>query len=322
MTGRFAGAIAKAAAESPMANHLAPVVPGRVLLADGDGLAYTCAGNDDTDPGRARQNLKDKLDQVRRACGADTVRILVTHSASHKGWRYAVASVKPYQGQRKTGRKPKNWSYLRDLLSADSFAGYRIDATAAAEADDLFAHYAKVTGWENCVLLTQDKDMRMIPAWHLDWNTHTMFLLRPDVWSAQHNDKLYGRHWFWTQMLMGDTADNIPGLPKYRREDGKLMLCGEKTASTLLAGLDGDAGAFSRVSDLYAGYYGDSWPEEMLEQACLLWMRTDASAAVLDVAAPDNPMQYLRLLPEWERARTAILARVAEAMMYAEAQGS
>lgn len=321
MDGRFAKAIAKAAADTPMASYLAPAVPGRVLLADGDGLAYYCAGNDDTDPGRAKQNMKEKLNAARIASRSETVRVLVTAASSHKGYRYAVARVKPYQGQRKNSRKPRNWQYLRELLDAPEFAGFEVEQSAHCEADDRFSFHGKVLGYERAAILTQDKDMRMVPGVHLDWTTHTVFTLRPDVWSVQHNDKLYGRHWFWTQMLMGDTADNIPGLPKYRRADDKLMLCGEKTAAELLAGLDNDAAAFSRVRELYEGYYAEDWSIEMLEQAALLWMRTDASAGVLNVTAGGNPLEPLRRLADGERARTAILARVAEAMMYEEAEG-
>ena len=68
----FTAAIAQAVKESPMVNGSQGMThPGRVLLADGDGLAYYCAGNDGTDPGQARWNLINKLDEAMRASGSE-----------------------------------------------------------------------------------------------------------------------------------------------------------------------------------------------------------------------------------------------------------
>ena len=105
---QFAAAIAAAVSASPMTNNSVPV-ERRVLLVDGDGLAYYCAGNDETSIGEARARLIEKVKGAQRACGAEDVRILLTNSGSHKGHRYAIARVKPYQGQRVNSRRPKNW---------------------------------------------------------------------------------------------------------------------------------------------------------------------------------------------------------------------
>jgi DNA polymerase-1 len=142
-----------------------------------------------------------------------------------------------------------------------------------AEADDLFAFYG-TRAPEATVILTQDKDMRMVPGWHLDWNTHTMFYLDPNEFKVRHGDKWYGRYWFWLQMLQGDTADFIPGLPKFRlSEKESFRLCGEKTAEKLLDHCLSNEDAASMVLTLYRSCYGDRAEVELLEQACLLWMR-------------------------------------------------
>ena len=286
----FDAAISAAAGANPM-TPTGPV-PGRILYADGDGLAYYCAGNDDTDPGRAKQNLVDKIASARVACGASEVRLLVTEQGSHKGHRYAVATVKPYQGQRSNARRPKNWVHLRELVTR-GWAGVEAVGTSVAEADDLFAYYSHKGGPQHAVIYTQDKDMRMVPGWHLDWQTHRMFYLPPAVYSAVWNDKQYGAKWFWLQMLHGDTADNIPGLPKYVPDKGKPKLCGEKTAAALLEYTSSTEDAAKLVLDLYCGYYGDvDGPVHLLEQACLLWMRRkpeDALDCVLHVLWPVAP---------------------------------
>lgn len=283
----FSDAIAAAAESSPMACGSVPVVRSRILLADGDGLAYYCGGNDETPPEQARVNLINKLEFAKRAVGAESVRILLTGQGSNKGHRYAIARVKPYQGQRVNSRRPKNWEYLRELLDC-GYVPFDTQTTYTAEADDLFGEWGYSCP-DDVVHYTQDKDMRMIPGWHLDWVSHRMHrveYIRNVVHSGNEsyyslvaldsvfNDKQYGPKWFWLQMLHGDAADNIPGLPRYSTFDvrGKptFKTVGEVTAKRLLS--SGDP-YHEIVAGLYRGYYGDRWLVELIEQACLLWMR-------------------------------------------------
>lgn len=282
MDSPFASAIAAAASASPMSAGVVPVVPGRTLLVDGDGLAYYCAGKDDSDAGEARQTLLNKIKSAVRISGAEQVRVLVTASGSDKGGRYAIARVKPYQGQRTNSRRPANWRALRDYMQGQTFP-YHCEATLTAEADDLFGWWAY--NWpDDVVIYTQDKDMRMLPGLHLDWVSHRMHKVeytlgycreRERMYNvlptdSEFNEKQYGPKWFWLQMLHGDTADNIPGLPKYIDDKGKAKPVGEVTATKLLSE---SADLPGTVAGLYRGYYGERWLVELMEQACLLWMR-------------------------------------------------
>lgn len=331
MNESLAARVARAAAANPQGNGGVEHVEGRLLLVDGDGLCYYCAGNDETAPGTARKNLIDKLRAAQRACGADTIKIVVTSRGSHKGFRYAVARVKPYQGQRTSDRRPKNWAYLRELLELGGLEpDIDIEFTDIAEADDLFSRYA--LSHPDCVIYTQDKDMRMIPGKHLDWLTHLLFVLSPDRWRDTAFDKLWGRAWFWSQMLHGDQADNIPGLPFYK--DGscyadrkrahieKEIPCGEKSTAVtkVLANLGSDAQCILHLGHLYESCYGPRWVVEMLEQGILLWMRNDQQSSPLNVVAPGNPLHGLTKHERWPAARAEIMQRIAEAMIHEETQ--
>jgi len=285
----FAALGAAVAAVDPQAQASLPLVEGRKLLADGDGLAYYCAGSDEQPAHQARANLLDKLRSAKAACGASDVTILLTGRGSHKGHRYAVASVKSYQGQRDGGRRPVNWEHLRDTLEAwaekPPYEWLTVHITDEQEADDLFGTYADTH--PDCVIYTQDKDMRMVPGKHLEWKTHRLFELGRDTFAAVHDDKVWGRKWFWLQMLQGDTADNIPGLPFYV-EAGKQKRIGEKGALAALEPATNDAEAGRIVQRLYASFYGELALEHMLEQAVLLWMRR--SPDVLDCLRPGGPL--------------------------------
>lgn len=323
----YAAAIAAASAANPMGGVSVPVVPNRVLLVDGDGLAYYCAGNDETDAGEARQRLVDKVKGAARRVGAEHIIVLLTLSGSHKGHRYAIARVKPYQGQRSDSKRPKNWQPLRDYMTGTDFP-FAVKGTLIAEADDLFGWYA-YNQPDNVVIYTQDKDMRMLPGWHLDWVSHRTHrvdyslsaerdkyrMFNVVVHDSEFNDKQYGPKWFWLQMLHGDTADNIPGLPRYKvYSPDKPKPVGEVTAGKMLDGWAFPQGEYRKeVAHWYATNYGDRWLVEMLEQACLLWMRRDPSAwdDCLNEGGPMYPFNDGS--PEFIKAYAEIAHRVATA---------
>lgn len=262
----FAAIAAKAGEVCPQKPNK---VDGRVLLIDGDGLAYYCAGKDDTSLAEAVYRTKEKIEAAMLACGASDYKLLLTGSGSDKGGRYAIATVKPYQGQRTNSRRPANWRGLREWLQGHPNAVITYDQ----EADDLFAQLAYAAD-DAVVIYTQDKDMRMVTgAWHLDWQTHNMFYLPTGTFDMVVNDKVYGHKWFWLQMLQGDTADNIPGLPRYVDAKGTAKLMGEKTALTMLAECYSNLTASAEVFKLYHSFYGEDAFEHFCEQAALLWMR-------------------------------------------------
>lgn len=258
-----------------------------LLLVDGDGLAYYCAGADGTEPEKAYSWVTEMVDTFATMTGAKDTRILLTAESSPKGGRYAVATVKPYQGQRKTSRRPDNWAVLRRYLEAGR-AG-QVHVSTHAEADDLFAYHANQD--YTVAIASQDKDMRMVPGLHVLWDRTRLFYV-PAGESPVHLGKQYGHRWFWEQMLQGDTADNIPGLPLLY---GKK--CGEVGARKFLAPLyddasvqiDRDAHVMAAVHKAYMALYGEEGNDRFVEQACLLWMRRKP-VDPLDMAAPGGPL--------------------------------
>lgn len=300
----FAGAIAQAAEEQPTEIKTRAKVPGLAVHVDGDYLAYYASGKDDTEPGQARINAMNLIDTFMAVTGATNAVVHNTASGSHKGERYLAATVKPYQGQRNSSRRPKNYAYLRELLLNYTGDQFRTKVWTTREADDGFgacAYYAagrpSLGGY--AALATADKDMRMLPGLHLDWTKLSLTTVEPGAFEViGSNGKLYGLKWFWTQMLMGDTADNCPGLEKTKicNADGsfkKFDRVGEKGAAKLLTGITDNETAYHRVRQLYVdGYYG--MPEgygddRFCEQAALMWMRTGPKAELIDFAQHTGP---------------------------------
>ena len=273
-----------------------PVVPGRRVHIDGDMLAYQCGGNDDTDVATSRRILKSKIDLFKDASGAEGVLLHLTASGSTKGDRAAIAYTKPYQGQRK-GHRPKNWQYLRDYM-AEGLAG-PVKQWFDREADDGFGFISA-----NCpldVIATRDKDMRMLPGWHLNWDTYDLIKVNADQFAMEAGGKMYGHKWFWTQMLWGDAADNIPGLPRHPDFPRGV---GEVAANKILAFAHDDDSAAHAVAQAYKAHYGNEWADRYVEQASLLWIRRTNQAPIAEWAA------YLPVGPQLKAAVERMLTRV------------
>lgn len=308
MGSPFAAAAAAAAQRAPFVQAGA-VTPGRVLLLDGDGAAYYCAGGADASPQDAKVRLRQFVESRVRAVGAESVRVLLTGSGSHKGHRYAIARVKPYQGQRTNSHRPPQWQFLRDLLEGGG--SWPCEVVYHCEADDLFGKYASDP---NVVIGTQDKDMRMLSnCWHMRWEDGALAYIG-DEFCTEHWGKTFGEYFFWWQMLRGDPVDFIPGLPRIKNAKGTAMVqCGEVGAANALAGVTSTETAFVEVSARYTDLYGEWWATNMLEQACLLWMRRDPGSLWNDVVQEGKPLAALLDCQSGVMAYKEIENRVKEA---------
>lgn len=331
----------RAAEAAPQARDDVPMVPGLVMHLDGDMVCYSCAGNDDTTPGEARMNALALIEKLRARSGAENTVVHMTAPGSHKGERYLVATVKPYQGQRSGSRRPKNHAYLQDWLMGYTGPAFRIKVWKTREADDGIAacayHAARTPGVGYIVIATADKDMRMLPGLHIDWKSHKLVRVMPGDFEiyGEPNDKgerkLYGTKFFWMQMLMGDTADNIPGLPKYCAKDARGNDCfkpmGEKTAEKFLERCKNNAAAFSEVYGLYCEYYKTKHIDDhsddvqisyyqadqmFCEQAALLWMRTDTNATINNFCTHKGPGCISEAFPDELRVAAAMLIKRVE----------
>ena len=118
-------------------------------------------------------------------------------SGGHSG-RDEVAVTKPYKGQRTT-EKPTHLAdlkqYMIDNLNGVVFEDY--------EADDLVVALTHRYN-PDCILLGIDKDAKQQIGYHYNYVKDEHFLVKAK--DAQTH--------FFKQMLMGDTVDNITGLPQ------------------------------------------------------------------------------------------------------------
>ena len=193
-------------------------------------------------------------------------------------FRYEVAKTQPYKGNRKN---PKPFHFYNIL----AYMLFKYDTRVSEggfEADDMLCMEqtkALAEGRET-IICSRDKDLRICPGKHFSWECGGQGAIWPHetdrvghlkgVYKASPKtgkmllDKVlgYGLSFFFYQMLVGDTADYIPGLPSW----------GSVKAYELLKDLKTEDELFNAVKNAYKEQLGPEAKEYFREMSALLWM--------------------------------------------------
>ncbi|QWY83420.1 putative 5'-3' exonuclease protein [Rhizobium phage RHph_X3_9] len=308
-----------------------PMVKGRTVHIDADFLAYQVSAEKEDDPKTyedMQHNAEVAVETLRGLAAAEYVHMHLTPSTSNKGGRYDLALQRPYQGNREDKPKPRMLNIMRQWL-ADRYPG---TLHQFCEADDgmAAAQYAAIRDgrYDLSIIASKDKDLSMVPGWHLEWDTGNIIEAEDfgRVWIVEKKSALgqitkklkgYGRKWFWAQMLIGDTADHIQGLPKVpgavmnriqptlpitaafktlqdekatdkQREkatkilnERKPMACGPATAIKLLDMMGDHKQAFAAVKGLYEMYGAEVGFVNYRDGSPVAWQQAFLSEAQL-----------------------------------------
>lgn len=252
-------------------------------LIDADILTYQAAfGGEDRETGEIHSfdyvaALVDKaITDICLAVGADEEPTL--YLTGDNNFREEVAVSKPYKGNRS---KPKPFHYKNVRAYLMSFPNTVV--TEGIEADDAMSieqtrnmelsyHFNDDPQYYSyTIICTRDKDLRMVPGWHYGWEHGAQAeffkqyvdpLGKLEYDSEKNKISGTGYLFFCSQLITGDTVDNIPGLPKK----------GAKAAFTLLKDATSEEEALGLVKGMYEEVVGEGWESYLLEQGRLLWM--------------------------------------------------
>lgn len=196
------------------------IIPGRVLHIDGDFLAYQVSADDTKSLDSMMHNHDVAVETLRLLAGAETVLSHLTASHGNKGNRFDIAIQKEYQGNRKGKAKPKHLHTIKSWMELKRGAV----SHEHQEADDGLcqANWQAIQKGtpELSVLVSKDKDLQMCQGNHLDWDTGELETVSGygyvDLDRSLSSPKIVGKGnaYFWAQMLTGDAADSIQGLPQ------------------------------------------------------------------------------------------------------------
>lgn len=245
-------------------------VHGRTLILDGDFKAYACAATVKTLDTGIRRFQQAVLEAAFMA-KSENVSVHLTAAGSYKAGRHLVRSVKPYQANRTGKAKPPLLEDLRMALAneANWLPEFHVQLHYGIEADDAMmieAHALQDQG----VIRSGDKDLRLTPYPWYDEDKGTVEAGAGFGWveaaytpSGTLKGSGRGRMFFWLQMLMGDSADNVQGI---LRLDGKR--CGPAGALEYMQHLPTHEGTVANaVVDAYRAIDQNPLPE-----AVCLWL--------------------------------------------------
>lgn len=233
------------------------------------------------------QIFLNKIQEILTAVGATSYTLYLT---GKNNFRKEIATVKPYKGTR-VNEKPFHYAnlkaYILSLPEGVLVEGMEADdALAIAQTSALNRERHDYLDGpleeEETVICTRDKDLRQVPGWHYGWEMG----LQPEF-AMQYVDALgeielitrykedgrvttvkdrkikgTGSRFFYSQLVTGDTVDNIPGLPG----------AGAVKAYAAVADAQTDLELFNNVYALYEEKYGEEAEDRINEQAYLLWM--------------------------------------------------
>lgn len=284
--------------ESQLGSPSVSVVKGRVAHIDADFMAYIVAADtrDELDGKKPMRNLTHKFGQIKgfgsylaRIVGAESYVLHVTPHGSTKGNRSQQAIQLEYQGNRSGREQPEHLIPLRAFMIDECGAVAHMDQ----EADDGLVQ-AILADPSNTVLVSDDKDLLMSPGLHYVPNSkewHDIpFNDFGKLWvdASKSAKKVIGTGpvFFFQQLLMGDKADNIQGLPVTQGVK-KPVRVGQMKAMEMLNSVDNVLDAFTLCKHAFqqatdeCGWEFKHWKtgeavtptQAMLGDMQTLWMR-------------------------------------------------
>ena len=214
-----------------------------IALIDSDILCYRIgfATNEDT-PEAALSTMAIFLEDLVLfdLIDVDSYELYLT---GKDNFRKEIAVTAPYKGNRVDKEKPVHLQLLRDYL----VSAWDAKVSEGQEADDDIAIRATQLG-EEALIVSLDKDFKQVPGWHYN------FVKK----EKSHVNAEDGLRFFYSQILTGDSADNIKGIYRVGPVKAAKMLEPAKTEK-----------------DMYAVCVEAMGAERVLENGRLLWLRRE-----------------------------------------------
>lgn len=142
------------------------------------------------EPQFAFANAKKIIRKCLEACDTEEYEIYLSGSES---FRKDLDST--YKAHRKEDGKPPQHEEIMQYLIDHHGA---IVSHSGMEADDFLG----MAAGEDTVICSLDKDLDQIAGYHYNWRDDNKYFISSDEADL----------WFWMQMLIGDTADNVQGV--------------------------------------------------------------------------------------------------------------
>lgn len=193
--------------------------------------------------------LDGKIREMRDTLQPSQIILYISNKAPT--FRDELATVAKYKGNREDQEDPHHFWAARDYLQKKWNAHL---APEGIETDDVVAcqAYACMKDHEPFALATVDKDLNAVPGLHFNYTDNKLFNVSWE--NARRN--------FLAQILEGDRADNIPGLPGVGKKgaEGYVVAFQEMSAEE----------KWQAVVQLYSEHYPESDGESIATEMAQL----------------------------------------------------
>jgi len=223
---------------------------------DGDIILYSVGFASQDDPVEfALKSARSACESVMYDLGASRLHIYLTGSGNY---REQVAS--DYKANRRDADKPQHYAAIKEYM-IDTLGAQLIEGQ---EADDAMGIGAVQHGHG---IATLDKDLDGIAGVHYNWKKRSVYYVSPED----------ADRFFYSQLLTGDSTDNIRGL--FKRTGVKAMAATKEP----LEYMDDPVDMYAHVKQVYMDAIEkkrmssdeadvDRWLDE---QGKLLWIRRE-----------------------------------------------
>ena len=266
---------------------------GKLVILDADGLLFYAGWQYREQLTRlGEMAAKKKLDQI---IEGHLNKLGATHylgffgAHGHSNFRHAWATLRPYKGNRGS----EAWmDYFKPILKKHFEDKWGFYGMKEIEADDavIIAHHQFVADWD-IVHVCEDKDQRQLG----EFKKFNPNIKNNPSKKIELMDHMAGRKFFWSQMLHGDSTDNIQGIQGIGQGKKGGETSKNKTVMALWE-MDNptEEEMYSFVRTAYMTKYGEDYAYYMVENYLLLKM--------IDKPSFDYPKEIK--LMEWKAVDT------------------
>ena len=172
-------------------------------------------------------------------------------------------NITPTYKANRTAKKPEILGALHNLVkfSYDSVWGDGVETDDVVAT--LWAEEVKKNGVDNVIIMSLDKDYKQFPCWFYDYNYKNRELIKITEEEALNN--------FYSQMIIGDTADNIKVCKGYGKAYALKLFKDSKSEFSLI----------SKTYRLYKQVYGDEARAMFKQSKSLLKLKTDCYEQII-----------------------------------------
>lgn len=174
-----------------------------IALIDGDLVAFRCAATAEQEEeaiASARAGLFIEKLLMETDCSEFEI-----YFSGKNNFRYNI--FPEYKANRIGKYRPKWEASTKEFLHKEWGAIWY----EGAEADDILAIRQTELG-DNSIIVSIDKDMKQVPGWHYQWEQTRKAIVVKEA-SRFYVTPIEGTRHFYRQLIIGDGADGIQGVP-------------------------------------------------------------------------------------------------------------